>query len=235
MKIIDLKKKLGDFQMDIPYLSLEKGLVHGIIGGNGCGKTTLCKLMMGILQPDEGYIDYEGFQKGKITMTMQKPYFLEGSVYENICYPLKLRKQKINEQAIDEWLQKCDLADKKNQYARSLSSGEQQKLSMLRGLIFHPDLMIVDETLSNLDPEGLEFFKKTIIRMQRERALTWIIISHRLALIYKLCDQIHFMQKGRVLESGESRQVLFASGHEPIRRFVENEVIVEGRNGIIKG
>ncbi|MDE6959273.1 MAG: ATP-binding cassette domain-containing protein [Lachnospiraceae bacterium] len=85
MRITDLEKKQGDFQMKIDTLVLEKGKIHGIIGGNGCGKTTLCKLIMGILRPDRGTLDYEGLDIRKITMTAQRPNFIQGSVYENIC------------------------------------------------------------------------------------------------------------------------------------------------------
>ena len=72
MKITDLQKKQGDFRMKIDSLTLESGKIHGIIGGNGCGKTTLCKLIMGILKPDQGFVDYEGLDPGKITMTLQR-------------------------------------------------------------------------------------------------------------------------------------------------------------------
>ena len=81
MKIIDLEKRQGDFQMKTGSFSMEEGKIHGIIGGNGCGKTTLCKLIMGIVKPDRGRIDYEGLEVGEITMTAQRPYFIQGSVY----------------------------------------------------------------------------------------------------------------------------------------------------------
>lgn len=73
MKITDLKKRLGEFQLDIGSMEIEPGLVHGLIGSNGCGKTTLSKLIMGILTPDGGTIDYEGLTARDITMTSQKP------------------------------------------------------------------------------------------------------------------------------------------------------------------
>ena len=66
-------------------------------------------------------------------MTSQRPYLLHSSVYENLIYPLKLRKLEINKDLVDSWLQRCGLYEKRNQYARSLSSGERQKLSMIRG------------------------------------------------------------------------------------------------------
>lgn len=231
MKITNLEKKLGDFQIHIPHLDITQGKIHAFIGGNGSGKTTLCKLIMGILQPDKGKIDYEGLHLNEITMTMQRPYFIHDSVYENICYPLKLRKIKPDEEEINFWLNNCGLFEKKHQYARSLSSGEQQKVSMIRAFIFKPKCILIDETLSNLDPENVEFFEDSILNMQNNKPLTWIIISHRLALIYKMCDIVHFMKRGNVVESGSAHSVLFESKNDDIRRFVTNEVIVEEKNG----
>ncbi len=225
MRITDLEKKQGDFQMKIDTLVLEKGKIHGIIGGNGCGKTTLCKLIMGILRPDRGTLDYEGLDIRKITMTAQRPYFIQGSVYENICYPLKIRRIRPDEQKIDQWLDRCSLAEKKHQYARSLSSGEQQKVSMIRALIFDPEFVMIDETLSNLDPENLELFEHVIFDIQKERAITWLLISHRLAHIYKMCGELHFMHEGTLLASGGKHEILFENKDDRIRRFVANEVI----------
>lgn len=225
MKITDMEKKQGSFQIHIDSLTLEAGKIHGIIGGNGCGKTTLCKLIMGILKPDRGILDYEGLDLKDITMTAQRPYFIQGSVYENICYPLKLRHMRPDDQKIDHWLNLCGLTEKKHQYARSLSSGEQQKVSMIRALIFDPKFVMIDETLSNLDPENLELFENVIFDIQKKQTITWLLISHRLAHIYKMCDMLHFMHQGIVLASGSKQEILFESNDERIRSFVSNEVI----------
>ena len=225
MRIIDLEKKQGDFQMKTGSFAIEEGKIHGIIGGNGCGKTTLCKLIMGMTLPDRGRIDYEGLKPREITMTAQRPYFIRGSVYENICYPLKIRHIRPDEQKINEWLERCGLKGKKDQYDRSLSSGEQQKVSMIRALIFEPKCVMIDETLSNLDPENLELFEQVIFEIQRERPITWILISHRLAHIYKMCEILHFMHQGEILASGDKEEILFRTEDERIRRFVANEVI----------
>ena len=84
---------------------------------------------------------------------------------------------------------------------------------------------MIDETLSNLDPENLEFFEQIILKIQKEKPITWILISHRMAHIYKMCDALHFMHKGQVLQSGSAKEILFDAKDKRIRDFVANEVI----------
>lgn len=197
MRMTDLKKSLGKFTLTVDKLFIEEGKIHGIVGPNGCGKTVFLKTAAGILAPDQGTIDYEGLTRQDITMMFQRPYLMQTSVYQNLVYPLKLRKQKPDEKEMDLFLEKAGLLAQKKQYARSLSSGERQKLSFLRALVFHPRLIIVDETLSNLDPESEELFLGMIEEIQRTEPVTWLIVNHQMDHIYQLCDEIHYMEKGR--------------------------------------
>lgn len=228
MKITNLEKTVGDFRISIPDLQIETGKIHGFIGGNGSGKTTAAKLIMGILQPDRGSIDYEGFSMREITMTSQRPYLMHATVYENLIYPLKIRKRKPDEEWIDHMLGEFGMLEKKKQYARSLSSGEQQKLSLLRAMIFEPEFLIIDETLSNMDPESVEKFENLILEKQKKHPVTWVIISHRLSQIYRMCDRLHFFSEGQALASGTGKELLFENPDERIRKFVAKEMIERG-------
>ena len=143
MKIINLEKRVGQFVLQIDHLEIEEGCIHGLIGGNGSGKTTLMKLIMGILSPDSGHIEYEGLNMREITMTSQRPYLLHDTVYENIVYPLKIRGTRPDREKIGAYLESCGMAGKERQAARSLSSGEQQKVSMIRALCFHPRFVMI--------------------------------------------------------------------------------------------
>lgn len=227
MKIIDLKKEIGQFHLQVDYLELEEGCIHGFIGGNGSGKTTLLKLIMGILSPDSGSIDYNGLNMKEITMTSQRPYLLHDSVYENIIYPLKIRGIRPEPGEIAEYLENCGMEGKERQAARSLSSGEQQKVSMIRALCFHPRLIMIDETLSNLDPDSVDFFEKQILKIQEREKNTWILISHRLSEIARICDRIHVFHKGKVVESGPAGEVLFHSEVPEVQRFLKGELLIE--------
>ena len=200
MKITDLEKNIGSLNLKIDDLYIKPGLVHGLAGHNGSGKTVLLKLIMGILEPDRGTIDLDGMDRRNMTMMSQRPYLLTGSVYDNIVYPLKLRKVKPDEAEIDSFLERTGLLAQKNQYARSLSSGERQKLSFLRAIIFEPEFIIMDETLSNLDPESERAIVEIIKEIQSERPVTWLMVSHGRDVREELCDIIHYMEKGRITD-----------------------------------
>ena len=201
MKITDLKVKVGDFSLDISAAQFTPGKIHGIVGHNGSGKTILLKTIMGILTPESGFIDYEGLAMQDVTLMSQRPYLLHGSVYENLVYPLKLRG--INPQEpelaaqIDRLLDQVGLLNMKKQYARSLSSGERQKLSFLRAIIFKPKFIMMDETLSNMDPESETQILELIREIQASaQPVTWLIVNHQLEQKEELCDVIHRMEKG---------------------------------------
>ncbi|MBR5230491.1 MAG: ATP-binding cassette domain-containing protein [Firmicutes bacterium] len=198
MKIINLEKKMGNFTLEIDCLDIEPGKVHGLVGHNGCGKTILLKTIMGILEPDGGRIDFEGIDRRNVTMMTQRPYLLHDTVYENVIYPLKIRSMAVGEKKVDELLEKVGLLAQKKQYARSLSSGERQKLSFLRAVIFAPEFVIMDETLSNMDPESESVIIDFIREIQKTRPITWLIVNHQLEQKKNLCDVIHYMEKGKI-------------------------------------
>ena len=200
MRITELRKKVGKTDLYIEDLKIESGMIHGLVGPNGCGKTTLLKLIMGITEPDSGTVDLEGLEPTDITMMSQRPYLMHANVYDNIVYPLKIMGEKIDVKKIDELLERVGLLDIKDQYAGSLSSGERQKLSFLRAIVFKPKMILMDETMSNLDQESEALFKEMILERHREDGSTWLIVSHQWDEMNDLFDRVHHMEKGRIVE-----------------------------------
>ena len=200
MRITELRKKVGKTDLYIKDLKIESGMIHGLVGPNGCGKTTLLKLIMGITEPDSGVIDLEGLTPSDMTMMSQRPYLMHASVYDNIVYPLKIRGESIDAASLNDMLERTGLMDIKDQYAGSLSSGERQKLSFLRAIVFRPKMILMDETLSNLDTDSEKLFREMIIERQREDGSTWLIVSHQWDAMNELFGKVHHMENGRIVE-----------------------------------
>ena len=200
MRITELRKRVGKTDLYVEDLKIESGMIHGLVGPNGCGKTTLLKLIMGITAPDSGSIDYEGLRPSDITMMSQRPYLMHASVYDNIVYPLKIRGEKIDAAKIDELLERAGILEIRDQYAGSLSSGERQKLSFLRAIVFRPKMILMDETLSNLDADSEKVFREMVMERHREDGSTWLIVSHQWDEMNELFDKVHHMEKGRIVK-----------------------------------
>ena len=225
MKISNLKKSLGDFKLNIDSLVFDPGLIHGIIGANGCGKTTLAKLLSGLIEPDSGDINLDGLGQRDITMVFQRPYLLHDTVYNNLIYPLKLRGKNIGQAKTKYWLDITGLSHKSDQYALSLSSGERQKLSLCRAMIFEPKLIIIDEAIQNLDPDSTKMFEDIFLNRQRKDPATWIIVSHQLAHIKRICNKVHFMKSGSIIESGSVQEILIGPSNNAIKDYLRQESI----------
>ena len=118
MRISELRKTVGKTDLYIKDLKIESGKIHGLVGPNGCGKTTLLKLIMGTAEPDSGSIDYEGLKPAEITMMSQRPYLMHASVYENIIYPLKIRRSRIDDAEIDALLERAGILEIKEPFQR---------------------------------------------------------------------------------------------------------------------
>ena len=221
MYLSNVTKSIEDFKLNINSLHIPQGQIIGLIGSNGSGKSTLAKLVMGIHTADTGSIDYSGLTQQDITMILQRPYLLHDTVYNNIIYPLKLRSTPIEEQKVCNYMTQLGLWNKKEQYALSLSSGERQKLSLIRAFIFRPKFIIMDETCSNLDPETLRLIEEWIVTENQTRSCTFLLISHHLGHIKRICDSIIVMDRGMVVEVGTNKKIFGQCDHEVTTRLIQ--------------
>jgi len=221
MKIFDLKKSFDKFSLHIERLDLPSGKIYGIIGPNGCGKTTAMKIPAGLIKPDSGEIDYEGLTQSEITMVMKKPYLIHDTVLRNLIYPLKIRKIKPDPATVDHYLEITGLQDLLNENALSLSGGEQQKLALARAMIFSPKMILIDEAFSNMDIESVAFFEKYILENQKKNPITWVVISHQLSNIKHLCEYTFFMHNGEIKASGPTDELLSSPQNEDLIRYLQ--------------
>jgi len=206
--IKDIKKQFGNkVALDIKELNIKQGQITGLIGPNGAGKSTLLRIIAGLDKDFSGYIKYndQGLSDEiykKMTLVTQKPYLFKRTVYENISYPLKIRKMdKKNIRILtEEIMTKLEISKLRNKKAHLLSGGESQKVSLARALVFEPRLLLLDEPTSNIDPESIKIMEREILRFNRHKKITIIIVTHNLEQAKRLCDKTIYMEKGKVGE-----------------------------------
>ncbi|MCL2602757.1 MAG: ABC transporter ATP-binding protein [Treponema sp.] len=201
MILSGVKKKQGSFSLSIDSFTVPQPGIYGLIGPNGCGKSTLAKIITGLLAPDSGTVDTEGLAAKDITYLSRKPYMMEDTVYNNLVYPLTLRNIKPQPEELALFLDKMKFTQRANQRAKSLSGGEQQKLAFLRAVIFKPKLIIADEAMTAMDMESLELFENTIVEEQAKEKSIWIIVSHQMPHINRICKKIYTMSDGEINET----------------------------------
>ncbi|PKM51937.1 MAG: ABC transporter [Firmicutes bacterium HGW-Firmicutes-7] len=201
--------------LNIESLLFESNKLYGIIGPNGAGKSTLLRIISGLEQSTKGEILYNGCVLNKpilkhITFMSQRHYLLKTTVFNNIAYPLTLRKyhKKIIENMVDEIMMDLQLFELKDQLAISLSGGEAQKVALARALIFEPQLLLLDEPTANIDPNSIKLIEKLILKRNKEKKGTTLMITHNMEQARRLCDEVVFIENGKLKVQGKEKQVL---------------------------
>jgi len=212
---------LDRFSLHVEELALPSGKIYGIIGPNGSGKTTLMKLMAGLMKPDSGQIDWGSLSPRDMTMVFKKPYLLHDTVLRNLIYPLTVRGIKPDSAEVERYLELAGLQKYRDQYAPGLSSGEQQRLSLIRAMIFSPKLVFIDEAFSNLDMESAGRFDRLILERQQTAPATYVICVHQLSHIQRLCDHVFFMHGGRIEAQGSVDDILLRPENPLLQQYLQ--------------
>lgn len=219
LEIKDLVKNYGKFRaVDNLNLSIEKGTIFGFVGPNGAGKTTTMKIISGLLKASSGSVFINGVDiienhnslKDKIGYM---PDFF--GVYDNLkvdeymdfyagtyYIPYKERKD-----IIDNLLEIVDLSHKKSNYVDSLSRGMKQRLCLARSLIHDPDVLILDEPASGLDPRARVEMKE-VLKQLKTLGKTIIISSHILPELAELCTEIGIIDRGKIVDKGSVNEIM---------------------------
>ena len=195
-----------------------------IIGSMGCGKSTLLRCLDGLVKPDSGEIIFTTGQKPRIGMIFQHFHlFPHLNVLQNLTLaPMKvlgLSAKEAEELALEQ-LKSVGLVHKKHQYPCDLSAGQQQRVAIARCLVMNPQIILLDEPLSSLDPIATGEVMDVLRKLKKEKTL--IMATHKLDAVSELADRVVFLEKGQVCEEGTIDQVINAPQNEVTKHFVRH-------------
>ncbi|MFA9377351.1 MAG: ABC transporter ATP-binding protein [Lachnotalea sp.] len=220
LKIENLSKSYGKFKaVDNFSLTVNDGEIFGFVGPNGAGKTTIMKIIAGLLNADAGNISINGENIfNNISMLKQNIGYMPDffGVYDNLTVIEYLQFYSstygiANDVALsraNELLELVELQNKAQEYVDSLSRGMKQRLCLARTLVHNPDIIILDEPASGLDPVTRHKLKQ-ILKNLCEKGKTIIISSHILTELAEICSGICIIEKGKVIMNGNIEEILY--------------------------
>ncbi|MGN0268134.1 MAG: amino acid ABC transporter ATP-binding protein [Lachnospiraceae bacterium] len=224
LKISHLHKKFGEqIILDDFNLEVKKGEVIVIIGPSGCGKSTLLRCLNALEDIQGGEILLDGLpirkdakdissMRQKIGMVFQSyDLFPHKTILENILLaPLKVQKRnrsEVEKEAM-ELLSKVGLAERCNDYPRQLSGGQKQRIAIVRALIMHPEILLLDEITAALDPEMVHEVLEVVLALARNRS-TMLIVTHEMAFAKAIADRVLFLEHGKIVEESRDPKAFF--------------------------
>jgi tungstate transport system ATP-binding protein len=161
----------------------------------------------------------------KVTTVFQRPVLLEGSVLDNVMYGLRLRGRNHRKEEVIATLEEVGLRNMVHQRARTLSGGEAQRVALARALVLEPDVLLLDEPTANLDPYNVRLIEEIVSRINHERKLTLVLVTHNVFQARRLASRVAFMLDGRIVEVAGTTD-FFESPVDPrTSAFVRGEMV----------
>jgi ABC-2 type transport system ATP-binding protein len=211
LSIEHVSKKFGDYKAnDDISLSIQKGKIFGLLGPNGAGKTTLIRMITRILLPDSGTILFDGKpHNDKYTerigyMPEERGLYKSMKVYDHLVYLGKLKGLSANDAKTKtaQWLKRLEIESWRDKKIEELSKGMSQKVQFIGTVIHEPELLILDEPFSGLDPINSQIIDEEIHRLKAE-GKTIIFSTHRMEQVDQICDEIGLINKGYLILHGD--------------------------------
>ena len=188
---------------------ITEGMICGLIGPNGAGKTTIMKMLGGLVLPTEGEISIFGGKtepqlakaRTRMSFMIETPYAKENMTARENLEKQRLQKGIPDKKRIEEVLEIVGLKDVGKKPVKAFSLGMRQRLGIANALLAKPELMVLDEPINGLDPEGIVEIRELLLKLNREEHITIVISSHILSELSLLCTDYVFINKGEILQA----------------------------------
>jgi ABC-2 type transport system ATP-binding protein len=235
LRISNVTKRFDEFvAVDDLSLEVKPGRVFGLLGPNGAGKTTTIRMVVNITAPDSGTIELFGrpiddqLQDRIGYLPEERGLYKKMKVGEQLKFfgALKNVTGKVAEERIDYWLKRVELADWKEKKAADLSKGMQQKIQFITAVMHDPDLLILDEPFSGLDPVNVQLLQEIVLEL-KAKGKTLIFSTHQMETAERLCDDICLINRSKKILDGTLREIKRSFGHNVVALRFEggNEVL----------
>ena len=214
-------------------MEAENGKILGILGRNGAGKTTTIKSIMGIIEPEEGSITFDGIdiRKAKVSigyLPEERGLYVNAVVKDQLLYFAMLNgmDKKAAFTEIKKLLEEFKIPGYLNKKVKTLSKGNKQKIQLISAILHKPQMVILDEPFSGLDPVNIELFKSTVLDLKKSGA-TILFSSHRMEDVEEMCDRIVMLNKGNVVENNTVQALINKYSREDVMNIVTSADITE--------
>ena len=215
LKVENVTKYYGNnLAVDDLSFTINNGEIFGLLGVNGAGKTTTFRMIMSLLEPTKGSITLNGKPVGYDVsehigfLTEERSLLTKLTVKEQVIYYATLKGMKESDilKKLDYWLDRFGISDYKNRKIKELSKGNQQKIQFITAIIHEPDLLVLDEPFTGLDPINVELFM-SVIREFKEKGKMIIFSSHRMEHVELFCEKLVILLKGKTVLSGSLKEI----------------------------
>ncbi len=207
------KTFVGKKAVDGISFALDKPGVFGLLGTNGAGKTTTIRMLLGIIKKDNGEITWNGKKVDRKSVNFgylpeERGVYPKVKIYDQLMYFAELKGMKKQEAdtAIKDWAKKLKVEEYMQMPAEKLSKGNQQKIQFMTAVIHNPELVVLDEPFSGLDPVNTELLKNIIIDLVKEGRYV-IMSAHQMSTIEEFCSDILILNKGKTVLQGNLREI----------------------------
>jgi len=246
LEVRDIEKSFGPIKaLQDANLKILRGKITALLGPSGSGKTTLLRIFAGLESPTKGAILYENslitnsnrhLLRQKATMVFQKSVFFDTTVFKNVAYGLKLRgysKDEIKDR-VRKALDLVKLGGYEQRWAKKLSGGEQQRVSLARALVLNTELLLLDEPTVNIDPKNVSIIEETILRVNREYKATIALATHNMFQAEAISERVALLLEGTVRQEGANQEI-FGASNRYLASFARLENVFSGISRIKAG
>ena len=226
IELKNLKKNYNNFEAvnDLNF-KIDNGKIIGLLGPNGCGKTTTIGMILGLIKPTEGEILVKGknveIEKNRIQV-LEKMNFISPyvelpkklTVKENLIvygkmYEVKNLKERIEKLTID-----LNLSEFQNRKTGELSSGQKNRVSLAKSLINRPEILLLDEPTASLDPDTGDYIRSYIENYASKNNTTILLASHNMSEVERLCSKVMMMKSGKIIDEGTCKELISKHGRQ---------------------